>query len=357
MRVNANARERKTTVKNKVMRGIGAAIATIVVALAALGVLLIVTTPRTADNVDADTEEVDTGAVDMAVEAAMREHWTDDFDSAKAQAAQEGKCLLVYVCDFYDDARTFVMWSRELEAEVFTNEEFLNAAEKDYVLVKIAVPRKEANLSEKTRKQNEELVEKYRARFFLPIVMVLDAEGEELGKTTSAAYHDDGPLKYLERNIAAKKAAGLECRKYKESIGALEKGSPERLAKIDELFQKIGEREVNSRRDLYDFAKELLENDSDGKFAEKYPFFAYAYPALEKEYALHIMFHDAATDEKEAAISVLEKIPETRKAIEDIKSSAPKSVHMLINRTLADLDEFEEKMKVKAAVATHSRIW
>lgn len=306
-----------------------------------------------------------------AVEAAMKKHWTDDFDAAKARAKAEGKCLLVYFCDFFDDATTFVEWSKELEEEVFTNEEFVETAKKDYVLVKVVVPRKEANLSEKTWKQNEELVKKYDARLFLPIVVVMDAEGEELGKTTSASYLGGGPLKYLEA-IAAKKTAGLECRKLKESVAALEKGSPERIAKIDELFQKIGEREANRRRDLYGFAKELVENDVDRKFAEKYPFFYYVMPAAEKERDVRVVFFNAAKErlsalgyalpqdadkirkedrakvEKEAAVLALEKIPETRKAIEAIKASAPTSVHMLIDRLLADLNELEEIMNRKA---------
>ena len=260
---------------------------------------------------------------------ATPDGWTDDFDAAKAQAAKDGKSLLVH---FYRQSPCgFVKGTTGRDAEAFSKNEFIEAAKKDYVLVNIGLPpRGESNPSEKM-KRHLEIADKYHAKMFLPLVMVVDADGEVLARRPTALNLDPEPGKCL-KSIDAMKAAGIATKEFRKAVASLEKGSPERIAKIDEVFQKIGEEEARHHLYLYDFVKERLENDKDGKFAAKYPYFGYVVPASFKFAELHIF-----AGKQDSCADIQAKIAETRKAIEEIKASAPKSVHEEIDEILDNL--------------------
>ena len=119
---------------------------------------------------------------------AMPKGWTDDFDAAKAKAAKEGKLLLV---DF--SGSDWCGWCIKLDDEVFSKKEFVKTAQMDFVLVMVDSPRNKEKLSKKARKQNPELVKKYKIRGY-PTVLIMDAEGEVLAQT---GYRRGGVKEYI----------------------------------------------------------------------------------------------------------------------------------------------------------------
>ena len=116
------------------------------------------------------------------------EGWTDDYDAALRWATAQKKLVLV---DF--SGSDWCGWCKELNNEVFDTDEFRAGAKDKYILLMIDTPRDQSLLSETAKKQNPELVEKYRVEDF-PTVLLLDAQGEELFRT---GYEKGGPVKYL----------------------------------------------------------------------------------------------------------------------------------------------------------------
>ncbi|MCR5414494.1 MAG: thioredoxin family protein [Kiritimatiellae bacterium] len=117
------------------------------------------------------------------------EGWTDDYDAALKQAAEENKYV---IADF--SGSDWCGWCKKLDKEVFAKKEFLDGAKEKYVLLMIDTPNNSALLSEKAKTQNPELVKKYDIQGF-PSVLILDAKGEVVART---GYKKGGPAKYLE---------------------------------------------------------------------------------------------------------------------------------------------------------------
>ena len=116
------------------------------------------------------------------------EGWTDDYDAALKRAAAENKLVLA---DF--SGSDWCGWCKKLDKEVFDTEEFRKGATNEYVLLMVDTPQDQELLSEKAKKQNPKLVEKYKVRGF-PTVLVLDAKG---GVVFQGGYEQGGPKKYL----------------------------------------------------------------------------------------------------------------------------------------------------------------
>ena len=114
--------------------------------------------------------------------------WTDDYDAALKRAAAENKLVLA---DF--SGSDWCGWCKKLDKEVFDTDEFLKGATNEYVLLMVDTPQDQELLSEKAKKQNPKLVEKYKVRGF-PTVLVLDAKGEVVFQ---GGYEKGGPKKYL----------------------------------------------------------------------------------------------------------------------------------------------------------------
>ena len=116
------------------------------------------------------------------------EGWMDDYDAALAKAVAENKPV---VADF--SGSDWCGWSELLDKEVFATEEFKKAAAEKYVLLMVDTPNDQALLSEKAKKQNPKLVEKYGVVGF-PTVLVLDPKGEEICRL---GYEKGGPTNYI----------------------------------------------------------------------------------------------------------------------------------------------------------------
>jgi len=115
--------------------------------------------------------------------------WLDDFAAAKAKSKETGRPILA---DF--SGSDWCGWCIRLEKEVFSQEAFKTYASTNLVLFLADFPHGK-RLPVKVAKQNEGLQGKYGIEGF-PTVLLLDADGEVLGRT---GYQPGGPTVYVEQ--------------------------------------------------------------------------------------------------------------------------------------------------------------
>jgi thioredoxin-related protein len=127
-------------------------------------------------------------AVVALVPARAEDLWTEDFAAAQAQAAKEGKDLLV---DF--TGSDWCHWCVKLKEEVFSQQAFKDAAPKNFVLVELDYPRKKTQ-AEAIKTQNKALQAKYEIQGY-PSILLMNAKGDVYART---GYQAGGPEKYLE---------------------------------------------------------------------------------------------------------------------------------------------------------------
>ena len=122
--------------------------------------------------------------------------FTDNLDEALAKAKAEGK--LVYACFCGSD------WCGpciRLESEVFAKPEFIQAVEKDYVLVFIDHPQNRGLLSARAKKENPKLMEKYGIAG-VPHALILDGDGNKIDET---GYRKGGAKSYAKHLLEIKR--------------------------------------------------------------------------------------------------------------------------------------------------------
>jgi thiol:disulfide interchange protein len=110
--------------------------------------------------------------------AKAPEGWETDVDAALALAKKEKKAVMLEFTGS-DWCPPCIMMGKE----VFSKEEFLKAASKNYVLVHLDFPKKDKELTEK----NQPYLEKYKVSGF-PTVVLLDSEGVEFSRFTASKY-------------------------------------------------------------------------------------------------------------------------------------------------------------------------
>ncbi len=127
--------------------------------------------------------------------------WVADFDRAAEIARRDGKALLV---DF--TGSDWCSWCIRLDREVFGKDAFLSRATERFVLVELDFPKgTEARMRVPNPARNAELQAKYEIRSF-PSILVLNADGELLGRT---GYRPGGAEAYAE-HVESLLARGLE---------------------------------------------------------------------------------------------------------------------------------------------------
>jgi len=107
---------------------------------------------------------------------ALHADWTTDYKAALAQAKTQNKQVLL---DF-----TGSDWCPNcqlLHEEVFSKQSFRDFADKNYILVTIDFPQ-EKQLPKNLQEQNEQLREKFDADGLFPVLIVVNADGKELGR-------------------------------------------------------------------------------------------------------------------------------------------------------------------------------
>lgn len=165
---------------------------------AALGAALVLSAPCWADDIPAP-----------AAEAKTEANWVADFDKAVEQAKKEHKDLLV---DF--TGSDWCIWCKRLHEEVFAHDDFLGAAQKDYVLVALDYPHgDEAKAKVPNAARNDELAKTHKIQGF-PTVLLMTADGDVFGRT---GYQAGGSAKYVE-HIAKLRADGLPALKSAKEI-------------------------------------------------------------------------------------------------------------------------------------------
>ena len=127
----------------------------------------------------------------LAVSLHAGEGWLIDAEKAKAQAAKEGKPL---VMDF-----TGSDWCppcKQLNSKVFSSQEFKDYAAKNLVLLELDFPNDKSKVSAETKKQNDKLQKEYKIRGY-PTIIVLDKNGKELGR--EVGYSGESPADYIKK--------------------------------------------------------------------------------------------------------------------------------------------------------------
>jgi thioredoxin-related protein len=113
--------------------------------------------------------------------------WTTNYDNALREAQRSGKKLLLNFT-----GSDWCGWCKRLDAEVFSQPNFLAYAKDRYVLVTIDFPRS-TELPEGLRNQNKNLARQYSVTGF-PTIIVLDENGQFYKK---GGYVKGGPLPFL----------------------------------------------------------------------------------------------------------------------------------------------------------------
>ena len=172
-------------------------------------------------------------ALAAAAKTSTPDGWTDDYDAALARAAAEKKLVLA---DF--SGSDWCGWCQRLDEEVFAKNAFRAEATNAYVLLMVDSPQDESLLSEKAKRQNPELVKKYRVAGF-PTVLLLDEKGEVLFKT---GYEKGGPKKYL-KMLRRGVAEAPDVAKYIKPIEAVLNRYDVDMQKESEAIRERVERE------------------------------------------------------------------------------------------------------------------
>ena len=156
--------------------------------------------------------------------------FTDDLDAALKSAGDRGHSVVAVF--------TGSDWGkgcRRLEESVLSKDEFLAEATNGFELVYIDSPRDRKNLSETAMRNNPMLVRRYGVCAF-PTVLVLNAQGEVLGKTKSFS---DGPAEFvgkLKEIVAGAPLVKQHLGPFKDEFEALNK---EGADKMREAMEKL----------------------------------------------------------------------------------------------------------------------
>jgi protein disulfide-isomerase len=129
--------------------------------------------------------------------------WLDSFAKAKAQAAEQGKDILVLFT-----GSDWCSWCIKLEGEVLNQDGFGAKVSADFVLLKLDFPRNK-KLADSVKLQNATLRDEFKAKHGFggyPTVYLTDAKGVPYAQT---GYQAGGPGKYLEHLAFLKQAKPL----------------------------------------------------------------------------------------------------------------------------------------------------
>lgn len=127
----------------------------------------------------------------LVISLQAGEGWLVDAEKAKAQAAKEGKAVLM---DF-----TGSDWCppcKQLKSKVLDSAAFKEYAEKKLVLLELDFPNDKSKISKETQAQNAKLSKEYKITGY-PTIIVLDKDGKELGR--HVGYGGESPEAYIKK--------------------------------------------------------------------------------------------------------------------------------------------------------------
>jgi len=126
----------------------------------------------------------------VSVLTVTAQNWQTDFTVAKAIASKEHKPIIL-VFQGSDWCGPCI----KLDREIWSTDAFKKYADTHYVMLQADFPKRKKNaLSETQTKANAKLAEAYNKNGIFPFVVVLNAKGEVLGKTS---YKKTTPEHYI----------------------------------------------------------------------------------------------------------------------------------------------------------------
>lgn len=123
----------------------------------------------------------------LCASASAKGEWEEHLDKGLSKAKASGKLVLA---DF--TGSDWCIWCKRLDAEIFSKQEFKDYVKDKYELVMVDFPQAKP-LAKDHAAANDKLAEKYKVRGF-PTVLVLDADGKELGRL---GYTEGGPKAFI----------------------------------------------------------------------------------------------------------------------------------------------------------------
>jgi len=124
---------------------------------------------------------------------SFSQNWLTIFEDAKETATIENKNIIMLF-----SGSDWCAPCIKLEKYIFETEEFKSYAEENWVLLKLDFPKKKANrLTVEEQEYNNALAEKYNVEGFFPLVVVLDKQGNVIGKTGYKKVDPDEYIKLL----------------------------------------------------------------------------------------------------------------------------------------------------------------
>ena len=126
-------------------------------------------------------------------------NWLENLEKAQDIAKEKGIPIFV---DF--TGSDWCGWCFKLRDEIFSQEEFIQYAKENFVLLKLDFPRN-IKQSKETKAYNENLARKYGIRGF-PTILLLNSKGDVIAQT---GYQYGGAAKYVEHLQELLKAGKL----------------------------------------------------------------------------------------------------------------------------------------------------
>ncbi len=114
--------------------------------------------------------------------------WYDNLEQAEVVAQKEGKPILINFT-----GSDWCVWCKRLRSEVFSQDDFINYAKDNLVLVKIDFPEK-IQQTEAVKFYNNQLAQRFNVQGF-PTIVILNSNGSLLGTT---GYQQGGAEAYVE---------------------------------------------------------------------------------------------------------------------------------------------------------------
>lgn len=125
--------------------------------------------------------------------SGISQGWETSFETAKA-TAKKFQVPIILVFQGSDWCAPCI----KLDREVWSTPVFQKYAAENYVMLQADFPRKKTNqLSKKQTTANKLLAEKYNQKGIFPLVVVLNADGKELGQTSYKRIAPEAYIKEL----------------------------------------------------------------------------------------------------------------------------------------------------------------
>ena len=179
--------------------------------------------------------------------------WMTDYKAAMKKAVDEKKDLLL---DF--SGSDWCKWCIQLDKEVFSQKEFIEAASKDFVFVMLDYPQDKSKMTPKLLAQNEQLQKKFRVQGF-PTVLLTDVAGKPYAQT---GYQAGGPKAYL-AHLAELRKSRVQAAELMAKAESTEIDDVEKAKLLDKAINLMSpEMVANYYSDLID---KVIAFDSDNK--------------------------------------------------------------------------------------------